>query len=89
MLGLPSCPYHFEFTRQAGVVAPRCPSNENLVVLYIPEPAEWKQRVERMESLGFAAVPSHNPYWDRLGRTFEDPDGYRVVLQREGWGKMN
>jgi len=26
-----------------------------------------------------------NPYWDRCGLTFEDPDGYRVVLQRENW----
>lgn len=28
---------------------------------------------------------SFNPYWDRLGVTFEDPDGYRVVLQRDAW----
>ena len=26
-----------------------------------------------------------NPYWDRSGRTFEDPDGYRVVIQRASW----
>ncbi len=26
-----------------------------------------------------------NPYWDKLGRTFEDPDGYRVVLQNADW----
>ncbi len=24
-------------------------------------------------------------YWDRQGITFEDPDGYRVVLQRTDW----
>jgi hypothetical protein len=35
--------------------------------------------------LGYAAVASFNPYWDRLGLTFEDPDGYRVVLQHESW----
>lgn len=27
-----------------------------------------------------------NPYWDRLGLTFEDPDGDRVVLQNAAWG---
>ncbi len=34
---------------------------------------------------GFRAVPSNNPYWDRQGRTFEDVDGYRVVLQNGAW----
>jgi len=26
-----------------------------------------------------------NPYWKRNGRTFEDVDGYRVVLQNGTW----
>lgn len=26
-------------------------------------------------------VVSFYPYWDKQGKTFEDPDGYRVVLQ--------
>lgn len=26
-----------------------------------------------------------NPYWDRDGVTFEDPDGYRIVLQNAAW----
>jgi hypothetical protein len=38
-----------------------------------------------MQHAGFAPVPSYNPYWDVTGRTFEDPDGYRVVLQCAAW----
>jgi hypothetical protein len=38
-----------------------------------------------MGTAGFEAVTSTNPYWDVHGRTFQDPDGYRVVLQQEGW----
>jgi prolyl oligopeptidase len=38
-----------------------------------------------MLGAGFSSVDSFNPYWDRLGRTFEDRDGYRVVIQRELW----
>lgn len=38
-----------------------------------------------MQAAGFAPVPSVNPYWDRQGATFEDPDGYRVVLQNGEW----
>ena len=26
-----------------------------------------------------------NPYWEIRGRTFEDLDGYRVVLQNSAW----
>jgi len=28
---------------------------------------------------------SPDPYWDRSGLTFEDPDGFRVVLQNSAW----
>ena len=38
-----------------------------------------------MSAAGFAAVSSFNPYWDVRGRTYQDPDGYRVVLQGEAW----
>ena len=34
-----------------------------------------------MMAMGFAPVPSTNPYWEARGKTFEDPDGYRVVLE--------
>lgn len=39
----------------------------------------------RMLDAGFREVESFNPYWQRHGRTFEDPDGYRTVLQNAGW----
>jgi hypothetical protein len=41
--------------------------------------------VEQMVKAGFEPAPAFNPYWDREGRTFEDPDGYRIVLQRSAW----
>ncbi|HEY6823579.1 MAG TPA: VOC family protein, partial [Steroidobacteraceae bacterium] len=47
--------------------------------------AEWQLACERMTAAGFAAVSSFNPYWNLRGRSFQDPDGYRVVLQREAW----
>ena len=37
------------------------------------------------EAFGAKATPSLNPYWDVSGRTFEDPDGYRIVLQNAAW----
>ena len=38
-----------------------------------------------MAAAGFREVESFNPYWAAKGRTFEDPDGYRTVLQNAAW----
>jgi catechol 2,3-dioxygenase-like lactoylglutathione lyase family enzyme len=85
MLGRPGAPYHFEFTRAAGHVAGRAPTEDNLLIFYIPDEAEWQAAVARMQDAGFDPVPAFNPYWDANGRTFEDPDGYRVVIQHAAW----
>jgi catechol 2,3-dioxygenase-like lactoylglutathione lyase family enzyme len=85
MLGSPGAPYHFEFTRAVGHPAGRAPSKDNLLVFYIAERSAWEVAIERMCDAGFPPVPAFNPYWDRSGATFEDPDGYRVVLQNAEW----
>lgn len=86
MLGAAGAPYHLEFTRARGHAAPRAPSQDHLLVFYLPEAAAWRAAVARMQAAGFAPVAAFNPYWDRQGATFEDPDGYRVVLQNAAWG---
>ena len=85
MLGGPGLPWHLEFTRQRGHAAGKAPSKDHLLVFYLPVRAEWKEAIASMERAGFRPVPSWNPYWDRAGVTYEDPDGYRVVLQNEAW----
>lgn len=85
MLGHPDQPWHLEFTSQRGHAAGRAPTEDNLLVFYLPERDEWEQCCQKMLSAGFRAVPSANPYWDQRGKTFEDLDGYRVVLQNAAW----
>ena len=85
MVGQSQAPYHLEFTRQAGHEVPGAPTAENLLVFYYPEPAAWQAAVARMRAQGYLPVPAYNAYWDRQGLTFEDPDGYRVVLQQAAW----
>ena len=85
MLGRPGWPYHFEFTRARAHPAGRAPGPDNLVVLYLAQEAQWRRAVDRMRAAGFPPLPSFNPYWDRQGRTFEDADGYRLVLQLGTW----
>lgn len=86
MLGRAGWPYHFEFTRKHGHAAGRAPTEDNLTVFYLPDGDAWTKAVERMRAAGFAPSPSFNPYWDKDGFTFEDPDGYRIVLQNAAWG---
>jgi catechol 2,3-dioxygenase-like lactoylglutathione lyase family enzyme len=85
MLGRKGAGHHLEFTRKKGHRAGRAPTEDNLLVFYLPDRAEWQQAVERLERHGYRPVPAFNPYWDRNGKTFADPDGYRVVLQNTAW----
>jgi catechol 2,3-dioxygenase-like lactoylglutathione lyase family enzyme len=85
MLGLPGAPYHLEFTKAHGHRAGRAPTADNLLVFYLPDEHEWSEAVARMKRCGYEPVRSFNPFWDERGVTFEDPDGYRVVLQRAAW----
>lgn len=85
MLGHESSPYHLEFTKKQGHFAGRAPTQDNLLVLYYPVASEWRIAVQRMRDAGFVPTRSFNPFWDREGLTFEDPDGYRVVFQQASW----
>ena len=85
MLGLPGLAYHLEFTHRRGHQAGSAPSKENLLVFYLPEVDEWQRAVDRMAACGYQPVASYNPYWNARGKTFEDADGYRIVLQQAAW----
>ncbi len=85
MLGRNGAPYHLEFTRKAGHEAGRAPTQDNLLVFYFPDADEWRRALDRFEGAGYKPVAAFNPYWDKHGATFEDPDGYRVVLQNTRW----
>jgi len=86
MLGHPGAAYHLEFiTHKAEAAAldasfGRAPTQDNLLVFYLPEKSEYEAAVRQMEGAGFVAMASMNPYWDRCGKTFEDADGWRVVF---------
>ncbi|MCL1074507.1 VOC family protein [Shewanella dokdonensis] len=77
--------YHLEFTHHKGTTVGKAPTQDNLLVFYLPEHDEWSQCCKQMEQAGFVVVPSYNDYWDVVGKTFEDIDGYRVVLQNREW----
>ena len=87
MLGSAGMDYHFEFTHCSEHPVAPSPTKEDLLVFYIPDRHEWKSSCDRAVQNGFLLVTSFNPYWDVSGRTFEDPDGYRIVLQNAAWNR--
>jgi Glyoxalase/Bleomycin resistance protein/Dioxygenase superfamily len=87
ILGHPRQRYHIEFTSQREHQAGKAPTQDHLLIFYLPQKDEWEARCAQMISAGFRNVSSYNPYWDLQGRTFEDIDGYRVVLQNAAWNK--
>lgn len=81
MLGLPGTEYHLEFTSHVEGSPCPAPTQDNLLVLYFDSGAHMAEAVERLAAAGHEPVGAENPYWAEVGAfTFEDPDGWRVVL---------
>ena len=88
MLGFADAGYHFEFTYcRPHPVAPT-PTQEDLAVFYVPDMSNWESACANMLAAGFKQVTSLNPYWELQGRTFEDEDGYRIVMQKAEWSNV-
>lgn len=81
MLGLPGREYHLEFTQHVDGSPCPAPSKDNLLVFYIPEKVAFDAAAQRLIEMGHDPVDPENPYWAKCGVTFEDPDGWRIVLQ--------
>src|SRR2546423_11481178 len=80
-LAVPGTGAHLEFTAGGGHGAP-APHPESLLVLYLGDDEAVQTVAAR---LGVDAVPAANPYWAEHGMTFQDPDGFPVVLAPEHW----
>jgi len=83
MLGWPDAAWHLELVGDPSAVT--APSEEDLLVLYLGGQID-DNVIARLERAGGRRVGARNPYWDRWGSTFQDPDGYRLVLCVRDWG---
>jgi len=80
-LEIPGTEAHLELTAGGEHPAP-LPHPETLLVLYLGDAVAVEEARDRIEA---GPVPPANPYWAEHGLTFEDPDGFRVVLVAERW----
>ncbi|WP_330926740.1 VOC family protein [Candidatus Sororendozoicomonas aggregata] len=77
--------YHLEFTHHKGDEVGKAPTKDNLLVFYFTDPEKWQDSCQKMSRAGFIEVEPYNDYWGVSGKTYEDLDGYRVVLQNREW----
>ena len=80
MIGLPDASYHLEFTEHIDGNPYPAPTEDNLLVFYIPDAEQIQAVKSRLASMGYPEVPPENPYWEEKGVTIADPDGWRIVL---------
>ena len=80
IFGIPDTTYHLEFTHHRDGSPGPAPSKDNLLVFYLPGDADARAVRDRIERHGHRPVQSENPWWDNGGVTYEDPDGWRVVI---------
>ena len=83
-LDIPGTGAHLELTAGGRHGTPS-PHPESLLVLYVGDDAGVQAIAAR---IGTEPVSPANPYWSAHGLTFEDPDGFRVVLVPERWGVL-
>jgi ribosomal protein S18 acetylase RimI-like enzyme len=80
-LAIPGTAAHLELTSGGAHGAP-APHPESLLVLYVGDAGAVRAILGRLRTRPVAPA---NPYWAKHGLTFEDPDGFRVVLVPEPW----
>ena len=80
MIGLPGVNYHLEFIQDKKGTCGTAPTKENLLVLYFKSEDDLLKIRKSLESMGNHPVEPENPYWQDKSWTYEDPDGWRVVL---------
>lgn len=84
MVGLPGAAWHFELIHDTATTVAPVLTPDDLWVLYLDAPVD-AALVERIEYAGGRRVPAHNAWWDQIGVTMEDSDGYRLVLCERSW----
>jgi catechol 2,3-dioxygenase-like lactoylglutathione lyase family enzyme len=78
-LGAPSSDWHLEFTISE-LPPVHFPDDDDLLVFYASSITEFNTIKERLIANRVKHVKPKNPYWAKNGITFEDPDGFRIVI---------
>jgi hypothetical protein len=85
-LSYPNQTWHLEFTSSGNAVQHQ-PDADDLIVLY-PGKRFYDSIITELKAKGIEHVPAKNPYWNRHGFHFKDPDGFGIVIALEPENKV-
>jgi catechol 2,3-dioxygenase-like lactoylglutathione lyase family enzyme len=85
IFGHPTWSYHLELTHNRLRPALVAPTDEDLLVFYIPDLPAWEEAMLKLRRAGARETINANPFWRARGATFRDPDGYSIVLCNESF----
>ena len=77
-----SCDASWSGIQLAEISSPPTPHAEDLLVLYVGDQRTVGQLLSR---LAMTPIASENPFWDQVGVSVCDPDGFRVILVGRPW----
>jgi catechol 2,3-dioxygenase-like lactoylglutathione lyase family enzyme len=79
-VGVEGADWHLEFTSQDEGSAVGAPTDEDLLVLYLPV-EQLHAAAARLADAGAPTLRHENPYWAEVSAVvFRDPDRYLLVL---------
>lgn len=78
-LGMPDADWHLEFTSSNNPPIHQ-PDDDDLLVFYASSIEEFTALKNKLITNHIKSVAPANPYWAKNGITFEDPDGFRIVI---------
>lgn len=71
--------WHVEFTVSAEPPVHHA-DEDDLLVFYCDNKTEFDGLIAKLKAHHVQEVVAKNPYWTQNGKTFLDPDGFRVVI---------
>ncbi|HMI08077.1 MAG TPA: VOC family protein [Flavobacterium sp.] len=74
--------WHLEFTT-SGEKPVHQPDADDLLVFYTESGAEFEHITEKFRLNGVEEAKAKNPYWAIHGKTYADPDGFRIVISNK------
>jgi catechol 2,3-dioxygenase-like lactoylglutathione lyase family enzyme len=78
-MGIPGENWHLEFT-VSDTTPHHYPDDDDVLVFYAKSVEEFTLIKEKFITARIKPVVPKNPYWEKNGITFEDPEGFRVVI---------
>ena len=78
-LGLPNLSWHLEFT-ESETRSQSVTDENDLLVFYLNSKEELATKIKNAKEMGLNPKVSKNPYWQKNGVEYTDPDGFGIIL---------